>query len=300
MDENSRTLAFIGTGNMGLPMARNLLLAGHPLHVYNRTAAKAQPLVDAGATRVASPAAAAAAAGIAMTMLADDAALESVALGEHGLVGSLGEGGVHVSMSTVAPETAEALAEQHRQRGEHYLAAPVFGRPDAAAAATLAICISGDAQAKKRILPLLDTLGSTIRDFGDKPGAANVVKLSGNFMICAAIEAMAEAFALGEKYGVSREKMASLYSDTLFACTIYKGYGSAVAQHRYQPAGFQLQLGHKDVSLALRAAAQQTMPMPLANLVHERLTASLAKGRQAIDWAGLALEATEDAGLEAN
>ncbi len=299
MNETIRTLGFIGTGNMGLPMARNLLQAGHQLHVDNRTAAKAQSLIDAGAQPAASPQDAAA-AGIVFSIVANDAALEAVTLGENGALGGLGEGGIHVSMSTVAPATARRLAEQHAAHGEHYIAAPVFGRPDAAAAGNLAICLAGATAAKGALHPLLDALGNKTVDFGDDPGSANVVKLAGNFMIGAAMEAMAEAFALGEKNGVAREKMAELYSQTLFACPVYRGYGAAIAQHRYEPAGFQLALGHKDLALALRVAADSTLPMPLADLVHERLTASLAKGRQDIDWAGLALEATEDAGLGVN
>jgi 3-hydroxyisobutyrate dehydrogenase-like beta-hydroxyacid dehydrogenase len=284
---------------MGLPMARNLLRAGHHLHVYNRTAAKAQPVIDAGAWPAASPQGAAA-AGIVFSMLANDAVLEAVTLGENGILGRLGEGGIHVSMSTVAPETARNLAEQHDTHGEHYISAPVFGRPEVAAAGNLAICLAGAAAAKGALQPLLNALGNKIVDFGGHPGSANVVKLAGNFMIGAAMEAMAEAFALGEKNGVVREKMAELYGQTLFSCPVYQGYGAVIAQHRYEPAGFQLALGHKDLSLALRVAADSTMPMPLANLVHERLTASLAKGRQSIEWAGLALEATEDAGLGIN
>lgn len=296
MSNETQTLGFIGTGNMGQPMAINLVKAGHKLHVYNRTAAKAKPVLDEGAKSAASPREAAR-AGIVFTMLSDDAALEAVTLGEDGLLGQLGQGGIHVSMSTVAPETARKLAQRHQAEGEHYIAAPVFGRPDAAAAARLAICLGGNREAKARLHPILEMLGTKIVDFGDNPGSANVVKLAGNFMICAAVEAMAEAFALGEKNGVDREQMAELYGQTLFACPVYQGYGAAVSKHRYEPAGFQLKLGHKDVSLALRVASDSTMPMPLANLVHERLTASLAKGRQDIDWAGLALEATEDAGL---
>lgn len=296
MTESLPTLGFVGTGHMGLPMARNLLKAGHTLRVCNRTAERVQPLVEAGATATDKPREAAQ-GGIVLTMLSDDAALKAVTLGEDGLLGHLGKGGVHVSMSTVAPATARELAGRHHAQDEYYLAAPVFGRPEAAAVARLAICLSGASEAKIRLRPILDLLGSKIVDFGADPAAANVVKLAGNFLIGAAIEAMAEAFALGEKNGVDRTRMAELYSQTLFACPVYQGYGATIAGHRYEPAGFRLQLGHKDMRLALEVAADSTVPMPLANLVHERLTASLAKGRQDIDWAGLAVEATEDAGL---
>lgn len=296
MTENSLNPGFIGTGNMGLPMARNLLKAGHTLRVFNRTANRLKPLLEAGAIAVNTPREAAQ-GGIVFSMLSDDQALESIVFGTDGLLGHLGRGGVHVSMSTVSPETSRELERRHRAEGEYYLAAPVFGRPDAAAAGRLAICLSGEREAKTQINPFLDLLGKTIVDFGPDPGAANVVKLAGNFMIGAAIEAMAEAFALGEKNGVDRIRMAELFGQTLFACPVYQGYGATIAGHRYEPAGFRLKLGHKDMGLALKVAADSAMPMPLANLVQERLTASLAKGRQDIDWAGLAIEASDDAGL---
>lgn len=298
MAENRPILGFVGTGHMGLPMAGNLLKAGYPLSVYNRTAERLRPLVEAGATSAKKPGDTAQ-GGIVFTMLSDDAALETVVLDENGLLGRLGKGGVHVSMSTVAPATGRELARRHRAVDEYYLAAPVFGRPDAAAAARLAICLSGESKPKARLRPILDLLATKIVDFGADPGAANVVKLAGNFLIGAAIEAMAEAFALGEKNGVERTQMAELFGQTLFSCPVYQGYGTTIANQRYEPAGFRLRLGHKDMGLALKVASESIMPMPLANLVHERLTASLAKGRQDIDWTGLAIEATEDAGLAA-
>lgn len=293
----NQVIGFIGLGNMGLPMATNLLKAGFSLQVYNRTLEKAQPLIAQGAKLANSPRDAVESDGIAITMLANDQALEEAVLGENGILDKLGAGGVHLSMSTVSPTTAQKLAQHHEQRGSHYLAAPVFGRPDAAAASKLWVCLSGKETAKERVLPLLNVLGQGVFDFGEEAGAANVVKLAGNFMIISAIEAMAEAFTLAEKNGIDRDRVAELFAQTLFACPIYQNYGRLVAQQQYQPAGFKLSLGLKDVTLALQTARASQMPMPLASLLHDRLMASVAKGRGDIDWTGLALAVSEDAGI---
>ena len=293
-------VGFIGLGSMGLPIAMNLLESGYKLRVYNRTLQKAQPLVDKGAELGKSPADVVEPGGIVISMLANDQALEDVVLGENGILEKLGNGGIHISMSTISPTTAQNLAQQHEQKGTHYLAAPVFGRPDAAAARKLWICLSGNGAAKERVLPLLNVLGQKVFDFGEQVSAANVVKLSGNFLIISAIEAMAEAFTLAEKNGIDRSQVAELFGQTLFACPIYQNYGRMIAQEQYEPAGFKLALGLKDVELALQTAKESQMPMPFASLVRDRLISSIAKGRGDIDWTGLALGVSEDAGLKAN
>lgn len=293
----SDPVGFIGLGNMGLPIAENLIAAGYSLRVYNRTPEKAQPLIEKGATLAPTPADAVGPDSLVITMLANDQALEAVVLGEQGILNQLGSGGIHVSMSTIAPATAQALAKQHAQRGTHYLSAPVFGRPEAAAARKLWICVSGDAAAKARVIPLLNQIGQQVFDFGETVSAANVVKITGNFLIVAAIEAMAEAFTLAEKNDIDRTQVAELFGQTLFACPIYQNYGRMIAQQQYEPAGFRLALGLKDVSLALQTAKESQMPLPFASLLHDRLMASVAKGRGDLDWTGLALEASEAAGL---
>ncbi len=202
----AETVGFIGLGNMGEGMARCLLAAGYGLNVYNRTAEKADPLVEAGATRADTPGDVSAPGGVVMTMLADDRALEQVVLGDSGLLDRLGDGGIHVSLSTVSPLTAQRLAEAHSEHGSVYLAAPVFGRPDAAAAGKLWVVTSGPDAAKERVRPLLEAFSQGIFDFGDDIGAANTVKLAGNFLIIAAMEAMAEAFAMAEKRGIVPNK----------------------------------------------------------------------------------------------
>lgn len=293
----SDTIGFVGVGSMGLPLATNLLESGYNLRVYNRTAAKVQPLVDKGAIAVASPAAVLEPGGIVITLLSNDQALEEVVLGDQGLLSRLTTDSIHLSMSTVAPATAKKLAAQHNQNGAHYLAAPVFGRPDAVAARKLWITLAGDDAAKARVRPLLENVGQGIFDFGADVGAANVVKLAGNFLIISAIEAMAEAFTLAEKNGVDRAQIAELFGQTLFACPIYQNYGRLIAQQQYEPAGFKLSLGLKDVTLALQTARASQMPMPLASLLHDRLIAAVANGNGDIDWTGLALTASEEAGM---
>ncbi len=293
----SEHIGFIGLGNMGRPMASNLLQAGFALRVYNRNPSKAEPLVAQGAQRVSKPSEVVEPGGIVVTMVANDNALESVVTGEEGFLERLGQNGIHLSMSTVSPATARKLADLHAKHGSTYLAAPVFGRPEAAAARKLFICLSGVQAGKERVQPLLQALGQGVYDFGEDPGAANVVKLTGNFLIAAAMEAMAEAFTLAEKNGIERTKIIDMLGQTTFACPIYQNYGRTIAEERYTPAGFLLSLGLKDVNLVLQTAESAQMPMPFASLLHDRFMASVAKGRGEMDWSALALGVSEDAGL---
>jgi 3-hydroxyisobutyrate dehydrogenase-like beta-hydroxyacid dehydrogenase len=293
----SETIGFIGLGGMGSAMAANLLKAGFALKVYNRAPQRAEPLVALGATRVNSIAEAAEEGGIVVTMLTNDAAVQEVVSGDSGFGSALGSGGIHVSMSTIAPETSRHLAALHREQQSHYVAAPVFGKPDAAAAQKLWIATSGPAEAKTRIQPVLDAMGQGVYDFGNDPGAANIVKLTGNFMLGAAIEAMGEAFTLAQKNGIPRTAVYEFFSETLFNCPVYKNYGKQISEEQYQPIGAVPSLIRKDFGLILQAAQNSAVPMPLASLVHDRLTAMVAKGREDRDWAGFAGEISENAGL---
>ncbi|AKU92452.1 NAD(P)-dependent oxidoreductase [Vulgatibacter incomptus] len=290
-------IGFVGLGHMGSPIAENLIRSGHSLRIFNRTSEKVAPFVEMGAEQAATPADAASPGGIVFSMIANDRVMEIVTLEEHGILERLGKGGVHVSMSTLSPALARKLEKAHRERGAEYVAAPVFGRPEAAAARKLWICVAGAAGARARVRPLMEELGQGVFEVGDEPAEANVVKLANNFLIAAAMEAMAEAFTLGEKNGVPREKLAEIVGKTLFACPIYQGYGKAIAEERFEPAGFGLMLGLKDVKLALDTAEESQVPMPLAQLVHGRLLSAMARGRGKLDWAALALGAKEDAGL---
>ena len=290
-------VGFIGLGSMGLPIASNLLAGGFKLRVWNRTAAKAAPLTTRGAIAATQAAEVAVSGGIVVTMLADDDAVESVVIGERGLAAQLGAGGVHISMSTIAPATASRLAQIHLEAGNIYVGAPVFGRPENAELRQLVVCTSGPERAKARIRPILEAVGRAIFDFGEEPGAANVAKLCGNFLLGAAIEAMAEAFTLAQKHGVTRRQTYEFFTQTLFDCFVYRGYGELIASEHYQPVGAKPSLIRKDYGLILDAAAEELVPMPLANLIHERLTATVAKGREDVDWAGFAREVSESAGL---
>ncbi len=263
----SETIGFIGAGNMGEPMARNLLEAGYALRVYNRTPERARSLADLGAQIVSRPADVVEDGGIVITMVANDAALEAITTGQGGLLERLGQGGVHLSMSTVAPDTAEKLARLTAEHGAVYVAAPVFGRPEAAAAKQLWILVAGPPEARERVRPVLDALGQGVLVVGDEPARANVVKVCANFLVLAAMEAMAEAFTLAEKHGIPRETIYDVLTQSVFAHPVYKNYGRMIAEHRYTPAGFRLALGLKDATLAQHAAAEATMPMPLANLL---------------------------------
>jgi 3-hydroxyisobutyrate dehydrogenase-like beta-hydroxyacid dehydrogenase len=291
------TIAVLGIGGMGSGAARRLIETGQRVIVWNRTAERSAPLVDLGAEAAGNPGEAAAGAGIVITFLADDRALEEVVLGPEGVAARLGPGAVHLSMSTISPETARRLVEAHRQRNAAYVAAPVFGRPDAAAAGQLWIVTSGAAEAKEKARPVLEALGQGVRDFGDDPIAAHVVKLAGNFLIAAATEAMAEAYTLGEKCGLDRVQLAEFFGASLFPSRIYQHYGRLIAEHRYEPPGFKLNLGLKDMRLVLGAADAHATPMPLASLLHDRLLALAAQGNGEIDWTSIGLGVARDAGV---
>ncbi len=290
-------IGFIGLGSMGLPMAANLLTAGHKLRVYNRTASKADALVKRGAELTSNSAAVASPGGVVITMLADDAALEGVVVGVDTIAHRLAPGGIHISMSTIAPATSRKLAQYHAENGSAYIAAPVFGRPEAAHAKRLWICTSGAHHDKHRVAEVLAAMGQKTFDFGEDPGAAHAVKVSGNFMIAAAMEAMAEALAMLEKSNVDRVAAIEMLSSTLFACPVYQGYGKAIAEMRHTPVGFRLPLGLKDVELALKTAGEVRAPMPTAGILRDRFIASIAKGREELDWSAIALMARDDAGL---
>jgi len=295
--ENNMEIGYVGLGGMGHAMASNLISKGHTLRVWNRSPGKAADLVGQGATLVEHPGQAVAGDGIVFTMVADDAALEQVVGGPDGIAAKLGPGGIHVSMSTVSPETTQRIAALHAERGAAFVAAPVFGRPTAAAAAMLFILVAGEAGARDKIMPLLETMGQRVFPLGDDPVAASIVKLSGNFMIMGVIEAMAEAATLCEKYGVERSAMMDVMTQSIFATPLYVNYGKLIAQHDYANPGFKLSLGFKDANLVMAAARKAHVPMPLASMMHDRFLSALAKDRGELDWTAAALNVSEDAGL---
>jgi 3-hydroxyisobutyrate dehydrogenase-like beta-hydroxyacid dehydrogenase len=293
----SETIGFIGLGMMGHAMAQSVRKAGYALLVYNRDARKTEALVSAGARRGEHPRDVVEPGGVVVTMLANDAALESVTLGEQGILNSLGPGGVHISMSTISPALASRMAELHKERGCAYVAAPVFGRPDAAAAQKLWICVAGETAAKERVGPILRSMSQGIFDFGLDVSHANLVKICGNFMINSAMEAMAESLSLAEKSGMDRVDFMDFFAQTIFACGIYQNYGHRIAEKTYTPVGFQMELALKDNNLVRDAAEQARVPMPLASLNHDRLMSVVAHGHGDADWTALAQLVDENAGL---
>jgi 3-hydroxyisobutyrate dehydrogenase-like beta-hydroxyacid dehydrogenase len=288
-------IGFIGLGRMGLPMAQNILNAGFDLTVFNRTPGKAAPLVELGARQAGSPLEVITEGGIVITMVSDDQVLEEVLTDE--FCRKLGHEGIHISMSTLAVETARKFSVKQAHFGNHYLAAPVFGPPAAAADKKLWICLSGSAVAKARALPVLEVLGQGIYDFGEDATAATLVKLTGNFMIQAALEAMSEGLALAEKHGLDQKQVMGMLSDTIFACPPYKNYGKKIAEKRFEDVTFSLPLAAKDNRLVRQAAAEQNISMPLAQLVNEHFAAVLAKQPGELDMTAIALETLEKSGL---
>jgi 3-hydroxyisobutyrate dehydrogenase-like beta-hydroxyacid dehydrogenase len=291
-------VGFIGLGSMGLPMAANLIQAGHELTVYNRTRERAESLAKQGARVAGSPREAATGVEVLITMLADDTAVESVIFGDQGALLGLARGGVHVSMSTIGHLLSRRLDSEHAARGQKYLAAPVFGRPDAAQAAKLWIVPAGPADAIERCRPLFEAIGQGVEVVGDDPPLANVVKLAGNFLLASAIEAMGEALALVRKYGVEPKRFLEIANGRLIRSPVYENYGNLIVSQRYQPAGFKLRHGLKDMRLALAAGDDVSTPLPIASAIRDQYLTAMARGWADLDWAALAKLAAANAGLD--
>ncbi|MGE5231748.1 MAG: NAD(P)-dependent oxidoreductase [Deltaproteobacteria bacterium] len=288
-------LSFIGLGAMGLPMARNLVQAGFDVRVWNRTPAKTREVP--GARPAPTPAAAADGAEFAVSMLADDAAVEAAALGPDGILAGLRRGAIHVGASTISVALCRRLADAHAEKGVGYVAAPVFGRPDAAAAKQLWIVPGGAPGDVERCAAVFAALGQGTFPMGSAP-QASLAKLLGNFMIASTIEMLGESLALAEKAGLDPSRLLGMLTGTLFGAPVVKRYGQLVADTAFEPAGFQLALGLKDVNLALGAGEELRVPLPLASLVRERMLTALARGRERFDWSGFASAIREAAGLE--
>jgi 3-hydroxyisobutyrate dehydrogenase-like beta-hydroxyacid dehydrogenase len=291
-------LGFIGLGRMGAAMAANLLRAGHDVTVFNRTHGKSSSLIQLGAHEAADVAGACR-ADVVITMLADDDAACSIVLGHGGLADHLPSGAIHLSMSTISVALSQRLAQAHAQVGQRYVAAPVFGRPDMAAAAKLFIVAAGDPAAVDACQPLFEALGQKTSIIGTEPSTANLVKLSANFLLAAVIEALGEAIALIGKAGIDRRAYVELLTATIFPAPAYKIYGPLIADGMFSPAGFAAPLGHKDIRLALAAAENLRVPMPLASLLRDRFLRLLAQGGEHLDWSAIGGLATLDAGAAA-
>ncbi len=290
-------MGFIGLGAMGEPIVRNLIKAGHALKVYNRTRSRAEALAGQGTTVVDTPAAACT-AGVVATMLADDAAVEGVAFGDNGVLAGLPRGGVHISHSTISVNLSRRLADAHRQRGQLFIAAPVFGRPDAAQAARLIVVAAGPSEAVERCHPVLEAIGRKLFVIGTDAPAANTVKLGGNFLIASMLETLGEAIALMRKSGVDPATFLEIMVGSFFQSPVYENYGKIIAEQRYEPAGFKLRLGLKDVRLMMSAADEAGAPMPIASLIRDNLISGVAQGLGDLDWSAVARVAALKSGLK--
>ncbi|GAB3672357.1 NAD(P)-dependent oxidoreductase [Salinisphaera aquimarina] len=280
-------IGFIGLGAIGTPMAQNLVAADFDVTVWNRSADKCAPLVEAGATQADTPAGCAA-CDVMITMLADDDALASV-VAEHGLIEAMGDDTVHVNMATVSVACARDMADRHEKAGKTYISAPVLGRPDIAKAAKLNIVTAGADAAIERARPALDTMGAKVWPAGSEPYRANVIKLATNYMLMTAVETMGEAAAMTAKYGIEPGDFLDIITHSVFAAPAYQGYAPAMAKRDYDnPEGFKLKLGAKDMDLALAAARAENMAMPVGAAVRERLSEALAAGEGELDLSALA------------
>ncbi len=288
---------FVGLGAMGQGMARSLVRAGHEVTVWNRTRERAEALAKDGAKVAATPAEAAR-AGVVFTMVAEDRALEAVVSGPDGVLAGLPRGGVHVSASTIGVDTAERLAREHEEAGRHLVSAPVFGRPDAAAAAKLVVVAAGPDAAIETARPLLQALGPKLFVLGRSPAQANVVKLAGNFLITAVIEGLAESMAFVAKAGVEKQQFLDVLLGSMFDAPVYRNYGKILLEQRFSPPGFALPLGVKDNRLLLQAGEKLAVPLPLASLIRDRMVAALARGWADQDWSSIARISAQEAGLE--
>ena len=278
-------IGFIGLGNMGSAMAANLIKAGHEVTVYNRSRGKVDALAAEGALPAASVADACQ-GDVVFTMLANDEAVEGIVFGDDGIVSSLASGATHVSSSTVSVGLAERLTEAHAQAGQQFVAAPVFGRPEAAQAAKLFVVAAG-------------AVGQRTFVVSEDPKTANLIKLSGNFLIMSVIESVGEAMALVGKAGVDKHQYLDIITSTLFGAPVYKTYGGLIAGGEFEPAGFAASLGQKDLRLVMAAAEELNVPMPVANLLRDRFLTLLARGGADLDWAAVgALPAWEAGGAD--
>jgi 3-hydroxyisobutyrate dehydrogenase-like beta-hydroxyacid dehydrogenase len=292
----SDVIGFIGLGGMGLGMATRLSSTA-AVAVYDVRPERADLVTGPHARAAASVRDIAVPGGTVFTMLPDDRAVLGVAEGPDGLAAQLGAGGLHINTSTVSAEAARRLTELYASTGGQYVAAPVWGRPDKAAEGWLTCALAGEETAKRRARPLLEKLTARIEDFGTEPYRANVAKIAGNFLVAAAIESLAEALAMAEKQGLDRRQLARLLTETAFNCPVYQLYGRLVAEQRCDSVGFTVTLGRKDLRLVRETGAEVDAPMPIANIVENRLITSVARGRAAEDWSALSWVTFEEAGL---
>jgi len=290
-------IGFVGLGSMGSAMARNLVKAGHEVIVYNRTRSRAEEIPSLGARVAGAPAEAATGVDVVFTMLADDSSTEAVVFGPGGILSALIPGSTHICSSTISVALSRRPAKAHEENRQDYIAAPVFGRPEAALAAKLFLVVAGPRKQVERCQPLFEVLGQKTFVIGDDGPAAHVIKITGNFLISTVIEALAEGFSLVRKSGIKANQFLDVMTNSLFSAPVYKTYGALLASEKFEPPGFKLLLGLKDNRLVMAAAEQAAVPMPLASLVHDRFLAAIAQGLSESDWSAIAKVSYRNAGL---
>jgi 3-hydroxyisobutyrate dehydrogenase-like beta-hydroxyacid dehydrogenase len=289
-------VGFVGLGKMGTGMVHSLLRAGHQVTVYNRTRGKVEALAKEGAQAAASLAEVCRASEAVVTMLADDPAVESVAFSEGGLAASLASDAVHISSSTISTALARRLKAEHSRRQQGFVSAPVFGRPDVAEAGKLLVMAGGPSSLVERLRPLFEAIGRQTFLAGGEPWQANAVKLCGNFMIAGMLEAFGEAMANLRKAEVAPHLFLEVMN-ALFGSPVYANYGRIIADEQFEPAGFELRLGFKDIRLMLETAQECAAPMPMASLIRDHFLSAIALGQENLDWSSIAKVAARDAGL---
>ncbi len=293
-------VGFVGLGHMGSAMAARLLQHGHRLTVYNRTPTKAAALLaQAQGATIAASVAEACRGDAVITMLANDAAVEALVLGAGGIVASLPAGALHISSSTISPELVRRLAAAHAEHGQRFVSAPVFGRPEAAAAGKLFIVVAGDPAARAAAGPLLEVIGQSTYAISEQPEAANLVKLSGNFLTAAIIESLGEALALIGRGGIDRNAYLDFLTSTNYDAPVFRVFGHLLVDRKFSPPGFAAALAEKDIRLLLAESEQLRVPMPVASVVHDRFLSLLARGGEDLDWSAVGGLAVADAGADA-
>lgn len=290
-------IGFVGLGKMGSGIAKNLLRAGHDVIVYNRSREKAESFAAQGVEIANSPAEACRGRQAVMTMLADDAALDQIVFEKDGIAGALERGSVHVSHSTISTRFAKRLTGEHASRGQEFVSAPVFGRPDAAENKKLIVLAAGHNEALERCRPLFDAIGRATFVAGLEPWHANAMKLCGNFMIASMLETFSEAFATLRKSGIDHHRFLDVMNE-LFASPVYQNYGRTIAEEQFTPAGFTLKLGLKDVRQVLETADDANAAMPLASLIRDRMLSGMANGQEDLDWSSIAQVSARSTGLD--
>lgn len=288
-------VGFIGLGNMGRAMVRNLVKAGHEVIAWNRTRAAVDALAPGG-VKPAATVADTLAGDVVLSMLADDASV-AAALIDSGAIAAMRPGQAHFNMATISIDMAKRLAAAHAQHGSRYVSAPVFGRVEVAAAAKLFVVAAGDQAAIAQAQPLFDAMGQRTFNVGAEAHAANLIKISGNLLVGMAIEGLAETVALARKSGLEADKLVEVLTQSIFAVPVYQGYGALIAKRQYEPVMFRVPLALKDISLALAAGEAVGAPLPCASLVRDSLLAAIGRGYGEKDWAALGAVAAENAGL---